>query len=216
MKYAKYLVPVLLLCMIPASLVFGQRKAGTFSIGAYANYGLPMGPEEFKDYFDPGIGFGGEIGYNIGEKTTLAASFTAAPFKIKTDAFTEEMGDMEGYDVEVDGGNLRTNIISVGINQYFTAPDAALGFFVAVAGGYYMMSAEDATITVKYQGETVYDETMPGGDADNKFGANAGVGLEFQVAPIASVFAGAKYHYVFTEDDATSFVTIFGGVRFQP
>src|SRR4030042_3999821 len=151
MKNAKFIVPVLLLCLVPMSLVVGQRKAGTFSIGAYANYGLPMGPEEFKDYFSAGIGFGGEIGYNIGEKTALAASFTAQPFKINTDKIMDDMG-YEGYDIEVEGGDLKTNIISVGINQYFTPPDAGFGFFASIAGGYYMMSASDVKVVMKYQG----------------------------------------------------------------
>jgi len=144
MKKAK-IVAVILICVVPFTLVHAQRSAGSFSIGGHAGAGLPMGPESFTEDFGMGLGFGGELKFNISEKTSIAVSFTAQKVMLDDDKIKNDYGAAANDKIE--GGDVATNIISVNLVQYFTPPDAFMGFYLVAGGGYYMMSADDIKIT---------------------------------------------------------------------
>jgi opacity protein-like surface antigen len=217
MKMSKIVIAVLLMAALPMSFAFGQRAAGQFSIGGFGGVGLPMGPSEFKDNWKMGIGFGGEIKYQLTDMTGLAASFTLQPFKINEDAFADEMGvNLDDYTIEIDGGDVKVNIMSANLIQYFTPPSAGIGLYLTAGGGYYQFSFDDVTARVLYQGEVVIEQTVDVNESENKMGLNGGLGLEMTLGSNLFLFAEGKYHYVFTESDKTSFITGMAGIRFAP
>ncbi len=219
MRTGKVLFAAILLCVIPFTLVNAQRAAGTLSFGGFGGVGLPMGPDEFKDHYKMGIGFGGELKYNFTEMTSLAASFTYLPFKIDEDKMIEDVTEgveiPEGVEITIEGGSLKMSIISANLIQYFTAPAASAGFYVTAGAGYYTYSMDDVTVKVTYEGET-YEETMEMDESESDLGLNGGAGLEITMGTNLFLFAEGKYHHIFSEDEATSFITIMGGLRFTP
>ncbi len=117
----------------------------SFSIGGFAGTGLPIGPESFSENFGMGLGFGGELKLNITEKTSIAGSFTVQKVMLDDEKTLSDYGAAANDNIE--GGDVTTNIISVNLVQYFTPPDAFMGFYLTAGGGYYIMSADDIKIT---------------------------------------------------------------------
>jgi opacity protein-like surface antigen len=200
------ILAAILLCAIPFTLVHAQRSAGSLTIGGFGGIGLPIGPESFAENFKMGLGFGGELKFNITEKTSIAGSFTMQKLMLDDDKTLADNGASAGDKIE--GGDISTNIISVNLIQYFTPPDAFMGFYLTAGGGYYMMSASDITITQSTGGSL----TISTDAYDNNFGINGGAGFEFGAGTLCFLAEG-KFHYIFTEGDATMFITAMGGVR---
>ncbi|MBN2416257.1 outer membrane beta-barrel protein [bacterium] len=199
-------ITAILLCVVPFALVNAQRAAGHFSIAGFAGAGLPMGPEAFKDNFGMGMGFGGGLKFNVTEKTSLAVSFIAQKLMLDDDKILDDYG--AGSDDTIEGGDVNINVISANLVQYVTPPDAFLGFYLTAGGGYYMMSATDMKITQPGGGSlTVSTDAY---DANN-VGVNGGVGVEIGLGTLGFSIEG-KFHYIFTENDATMIVTAMGGV----
>lgn len=205
MKKTK-LVVAILICVVPFTLVHAQRSAGSFSIGGHAGAGLPIGPESFSEDFGIGLGFGGELKFNISEKTSIAGSFTIQKMMLDDEKIKNDY--MAATDDKIEGGDVTTNIISVNLVQYFTPPDASMGFYLTAGGGYYMMSADDIKITQSGGGSL----TISTDKWENNFGINGGAGLEFGGGTLC-FFAEGKFHYIFTEVEATMLITAMGGVK---
>jgi opacity protein-like surface antigen len=222
MKKIAMIALSLLLCM---PLAVGARTAGTITLSGYGGVGLPLKPDFFKDYFKLGVGFGGEVRFNLAKMTSLSASFTHQLFRLNTDKFTDYVTETRLGDVKVSGGNIKCNIISVNLIEYLTPPEARSGFYLTLGGGYYMLPSGEVTVKV---GLLSYTEKI---DIDEKkFGLNGGLGLEASLNPYLNLFIEGKYHLVFTEETSnasmdedansdfsgkTSFITVMGGLRFQ-
>lgn len=228
------LLAILLLISVPVMVFSADRAAGTYSIGGFGGLGMPQKPDFIKDYFKSAIGFGGEFKYNMNETTSFGLGFTYLPFKLDADKMADlfDGGFMkpsaEGLTIE--GGNMNVSVISANFIKYFSPPSASAGFYLTLGGGYYMMKPGDTTI--KYGDYP--EETIKGGDSDNKFGLNGGLGLEFKAGESLNLFVEGKYHYVFTKDEEDTegmakvsadsdvpdssgkfqFITIMAGLRF--
>jgi len=96
------------------------------------------------------------------------------------------------------GGTLKMHILSGNFVQYFTSPDNPICLYATLGGGYYMMKPEE------------------GNASEDESGLNGGAALEMMVSRDLFLFAEGKFHYVFTEGDHTSFITIMGGIRWAP
>jgi len=209
------LLAVLALALIGSSAM-AQRTPGSYSIGGFGGVGLPSGPKEFKDYFKSGIGYGGELKYNVNEKTSLSASFTMLKFGIKTDEIEDAVGE-EGAKVTVEGGGLKANIIQANLLYYLAPPESSTQLYLIGGGGYYMEKAESPDkVTVEFEGET-YDLSdmfeSEDSESENDFGVQFGAGLDLPLGSL-NLFVEGKYHIVFTEDESTKFITVMGGLRF--
>jgi len=224
MRFGKLLIVVALIATFVAPAAFAQRAPGSISLGGFGGVGMPQGPKEFKDYFKTSIGFGGELKYNMNETTSLGLSFTYMPFKINEDKmkedFTAEMGDVPG--LTLSGGESKINIISANVIKYFTQPDASTGFYLTLGGGYYMHSMGDLKVSAQGESETIKGDDLA--KAENKFGVNGGLGLEFNAGEKLAVFVEGKYHYIFTKEEKdaetgetsggkTTFITAMAGLR---
>ena len=84
MKTKKLLVALFLITLIPMTL-FAQRTVGSYEIRGFAGIGMPMTPDDFKDYWKGGIGYGGEFNYNFSETMGLGIRFHHLPFPLDTD-----------------------------------------------------------------------------------------------------------------------------------
>ncbi len=217
---------VLLIGIMPLTMAYAQREAGTLTVGGFGGMGMPMGGEFFKDYYGMGIGFGGMFQYNLSEMNSLVGSFTLQSFKVDADAFTDLMAGMipvAGATVEMEGGNVKTTIISANFVRYLSQPDASMQLYFTAGGGYYSFKPEDMTVKITVPGQVIPDETIEGEDAETGFGINGGLGFEIKMGPKLSLFAEGKYHYTFveiegvealqTEDEKISFITAMGGIR---
>lgn len=221
MRKSKIALIVLMICILPLSMVHAQRMAGGLAVEGFGGIGYPLSPEYFTDYWEMGFGFGGGARYNFTDMTTFSVSFTYLPFPLNSDEFVAMFEDMlpAGAELEIDGGSINTSIISANLVQYFTPPDASIGLYLTVGGGYYLFSIADLELKATYLGETETDTIEMGDDVEDKFGINGGAGLEFLLGTM-NLFVEGKYHYLFGEEEGPdgedgmfSFITAMAGLR---
>jgi opacity protein-like surface antigen len=165
-------------------------------------------PKFMKENWKTSLGFGGEIKYNLNEKTSLTLAFTYIPFKL-------DLKKLGIEDANIKGGEIKTSVISANLDFYLTPPEASAGFYIAAGGGYYMLKAADLI----FEGVPLIEGDNEG---ENKFGVNGGLGFEIKVGESLTLFAEGKYHYVFTKEDKdleadqkgkVQFITVMGGLR---
>jgi len=228
MKTKKLLIVLMLITLIPMTSLFAQRTPGSFGIGGFVGTGMPLSPDFFKDYWTSGgIGFGGELVYNFSEKIALGVRFHRLPFPLDEDSeildMIKQMLVYQGVTVDkLEGMDINTNIITANLLAYLTPPDAAAGFYVTGGASYYQLSMSDIEISGQYMGQQ-FDETMEmDEEIDDKFGINAGAGVEFNAGGSLNIFAEGRYHYMFEKEEgpmeedsgSISFISIVAGIRF--
>jgi len=232
MKTKKLLIALMLITLIPLTSLFAQRTAGSYAIGGFVGTGMPMSPDFFKDYWKMGgIGFGGEFIYNFSERISLGVRYHRLPFPMDTDEIEDMLRDEIGqdptipqnYTLELEGMTINNSIITANILAYLTPPDAAAGFYITGGGSYYMLDITDLEVTIEVQGQSMTQTMEMDEDIDDKFGINAGAGLEFNAGGSLNIFAEGRYHYRFGEEEgpvegesgAITFLSIVAGVRFN-
>lgn len=219
MQRKKWWMYVGVLMLFACAVVFA-RTPGSYSLGGFGGLSLPQGPDEFKDYFKSGIGFGAEFKYNINEKMSLVGSFASLPFKFNEDKMAEEVAGVVGDEIEVniEGGGLKYNVIQANLLMYLSQPEASTGFYLTGGGGYYMGKSQNPDkVEITYMGQTLDITDMLEGEeeSENDLGVNFGAGLELAMGTSMNLFVEGKYHIVFTEDESTKFITLMGGLRFS-
>lgn len=217
MRRTTGLVGLGLLIIFASTLVFA-RTPGSYSIGGFGGLSLPQGPDEFKDYFKSGIGFGAEVKYNLNEKTSLVGSFASIPFKFNEDKMAEDIAEWVGDEIEVniEGGGFKVNAIQADLLYYLSQPEASTGLYITGGGGYYMSKTQNPDkVEITYLGETIdiTEEFEGEEETENDLGVNFGAGLELAMGTSINLFVEGKYHIVFTEDESTKFITLMGGLR---
>jgi len=86
------------------------------------------------------------------------------------------------------------------VYRFQTSPESTFRPYLIGGGGVYNLKAT---------GNDVPDGT----DSSTKFGINGGAGFDIK-AGSASLFAEARFHNVFTENNNTNFLPITAGIRF--
>ncbi len=216
MRHTRTILLAVLGLALVASCAYAQRTPGTYSIGAFGGVAMPQGPEEFKDYFKSGYGFGGEVKYNVNPKMSLAGSFSMITFGIKEDAFGDDIG-IEDAKVTIEGGGIKVNAIQANVLYYLMPAGSATELYAIGGAGYYMQKMESPDkVEVEVEGET-YDLTdmfdMGEEDGENDIGVQFGLGMDLPLGSMNLFFEG-KYHIVFTEDESTKLLTVMAGLRF--
>ncbi|MBS3817991.1 outer membrane beta-barrel protein [bacterium] len=220
MKVKKLVVAFLIITLIPLTTAFAQRRAGSWSLGGFAGTGTPMAPEFFKDYWNSGVGFGGEFIYNLSSRISVGARFQHLPFPLDQDEILAELPIPADASLTIEGGNIKANIFSANILAYLTSPESLVGFYVIGGASLYQLSSDDVTMTMEYLGQT-YSETQEGEEMDDKFGINGGAGIEINAGGMFNVFAEGKYHYRFGKEEgptdaepgSINIFSLIGGVR---
>jgi hypothetical protein len=210
MRHTRTILLAVLGLALVASCAYAQRTPGTYSIGAFGGVAMPQGPEEIKDAFKSGIGFGGEVKYNVNPKVSLAGSFSMVSFKYK---------DIKegGVTATLEGGGFKTNVIQANVLYYLMPAGSATELYAIGGGGYYMQTME-VPDKIKVGGETYDYSDFIGEETENKItendlGVQFGVGMDLPLGSMNLFFEG-KYHIVFTEDESTKLITVMAGLRF--
>lgn len=222
MKAKKIFVALLIITLIPLTSLFAKRTPGSLALGGFVGTGHPMSPEFFKDYWKTGgIGFGGEVIYNLTNKISLGARFHHLPFPLDGDELLAEIPLPEGATLTLEGGDINANIFSANVLAYLTPPEASVGFYLTGGASLYQISSTEITMTAEYQGQT-FSETQEGEEMDDKFGINGGVGIEINAGGMFNVFAEGRYNYRFGKEEGgppeaeagtVNFLSLLGGVR---
>lgn len=216
-------IVLILIALVPLSGVYAQRSAGHLSISGFGTAGMPVGPEFFKDYYEMGFGYGGSVRLNLSDYSAIGADIIYMPFKIDSDAFIDIAAGggavPVGVEVEIDGGNVNTLIISAAFVQYFTPPSSPIGLYAVIGGGYYTFTPTDLTVKMTGLGEM----SVEAEDSESGFGFSGGFGLELAFTSSIAIFAEGRYHYTLVEmadipeemgeSGKIHFIGIIGGVR---
>lgn len=216
MRHTRMILLAVLAFALVASCAYAQRTPGTYSIGAFGGVAMPQGPDNFKDYFKSGYGFGGEVKYNVNPKMSLAGSFSMISFGIKEDAFAGDVG-IEDAKLTIEGGGIKVNAIQANVLYYLMPAGSATELYAIGGAGYYMQKAESPDkVEVEVEGET-YDMTdmfdIGEDEGENDIGVQFGLGMDLPLGSMNLFFEG-KYHIVFTEDESTKLLTVMAGLRF--
>lgn len=157
---------------------------GKLLIGGYAGYGLGLG-DDFKEHesvlpfatfirqLEPGVAFGGRIGYGLSNKLLIAGTVGFQRMKSKE--------IVETYDPPIATDNSTTDTwIAVNANVvYLTAPSSKLCPYLEVGPGLY------------------FDPDDLGG------GVDGGIGGMYTINPSLSLDVGARLHLVLGMDVLT-------------
>jgi hypothetical protein len=207
------IVVVLVLFVLSLNSVFAQgTRKPQFEV--FAGVGIPLAPEDFKDYFK--VGFSGHAQYVLFPSPQMGVVFGAAyeKFTFDGDKLLEEMG-LSGSGVDVSGSASIVEL-GIGVRPYLTPVESNNQFFLFGMATYNFLSEK---AEVSYQGISASADT-----SYNKFGLAAGAGFEFPAGTSVNIIVQGVFRFIFTEsytDDfgdkyggVTTFVGITGGVAF--
>ncbi len=193
-------------------LVFLFTSQG-FAIGpqfrASAGVSNPVGPDLIKDVYKSGVYLGGDLELGL-PLTNIAvlASVHYSRFPLDNDKLLEMAGvSMSGVDVE--GGATSSLALTANLKLGIGPPVIPVKPFITGGVGYYRLSIGDASVT--YQGTS---EQFLNGDSTDKMGINIGAGVDINLLLGFSLFADARYHLVFQEEDNFSYIPIRVGISF--
>jgi hypothetical protein len=214
----KSFIAAIFIFILPLSPAQATRTQGRLSVGAFVSAGLPLGPDHFKNIWNPGIGFGAVAVYPISRMDAVSVGFAFQTFCLDSRKYLEDIGPILGTTWEIiGGGSIQTSLISADYVRYLTPPESALGFYLTAGGGYYLKHPKDVEIeaTIVYPGEPKIRSTVKADTAENKLGLHGGAGFELSVLPRMGFVIETKYHVFFTRTKNTSFLTVMGGIRFS-
>ena len=206
-------VTILALFILSLNSVFAQgaRKP---QFEGFAGVAVPLGPEDFKDYYK--VGFSGHAQYVLFPSPKLGVVFGAAyeKFTFDGDKFLEDIG-LDGLGLDVTGSASVVEL-GLGVRPYLTPVESNNQFFLFGMATYNFLS-EKAEVT--FQGTSASADT-----SYNKFGVAAGAGFEFPAGTSINIIIQGVFRFIFTESykdefgdeygGTTTFVGITGGVAF--
>jgi len=184
------------------------------SFGAHGNFASLNVPDPLKSVY--GAGFGGGLHLDLrfgflsvrlnGDYTSFGADENTLRGVIYNQAGGPASGAVESQ-IGVDGG--RIGIISFALNGKFNLPEAKVSPYIVVGLGSGTLNMSDLHVT--YQGAPV--SGVSAAETVTKLLSNAGVGVDFNLGPV-SMFLETKYTWIFTENEASTYLPITLGVTF--
>ncbi len=229
-KVMKALIPFSLILMFTSS----QLVAQSLSVGLFGHFNFPQTPKSFKDSFTTGIGLGGELKYDLSNRTSLRFNWRCQSQDIKTDddIIIDELvgGPIEGVTFNVRGGDISMSSISTNIIHYILQPKHLPSLYFTIGGSFHFIKTKDFCLDGTFEGQTMIvityyapEETVV------KLGIHEGFGLEKTIQNRFAVFTEIQYTYIFTgsltkeyiwdynydPDLKLSYLTLFAGIRFS-
>lgn len=203
------IVLLILALFVLSGQALAQARRGQVEL--FAGGAIPLAPEGFKDYFKVGYSLHGQ--YVMFPSERLGISFGAAYelFSFNGDKFIEDLGYKEYSDYIDVTGNADIVELALGLRPYLTAPAANTQFFLLGQATFNMLGSE-MTAEVNIPGYYSAKETHK--DDENKFGIAVGAGFETPFSSTMNLIIQGLYRYIFTEDEATTFVGITAGIVF--
>ncbi len=214
--------------------ISSQSMTGSLSAGAFGHLNIPQTPKSFKDSFSTGIGLGGELKYDLSNRTSLRLNVWCQSQDIKTDEETiiDVLigGPIEGVTFNVRGGDISMSTISTSLIHYLLKPKHLPSLYFTIGGSFHFIKTKSLFLDGTFEGQTMPvisyyapDETVV------KLGIHEGFGLEKTIGNRFSVFTEIQYTYLFTgsltkeyiwdydynPDLELSYLTCFAGIRFS-
>jgi hypothetical protein len=163
-----------------------------FSISPVGGIQFPIGSlnDNFKSSFNAGL----EVNMKVNKETSFFLKGGYYNMPVKDDVIGPDGSFIE---------------ITVGPRYTFTSPNIKAQFFLEAGLGAYIFATKDYTFVVD---GTSY--TIPSTSKAN-FGVNVGPGVIIPLGGAVDFLVKAKLHYVFTENNASTFLGAIMGLDFR-
>jgi hypothetical protein len=197
---------LLLLLLIAAAPV--QVNAQSVSLSLHGGMSFPVLPTEFYDYWSPGYNVAGGVTYYLLPFLELRGEVEYVEFQLDELALLVEAEVPAGL-VTITGGAVSA-VMFTGSLKVLPLPSAPIVRpYVLVGGGLAALSVSDVTVSALGVSEQV-------SGASEKAGLIlGGIGMDVVLSPTIDVFAEGRFLYLFTEDEASSFVPASLGIRIK-
>lgn len=186
-------VSILLICF-SVSIVRAQDKSATLQFSA--GLSVPVSPDAFTDYWNPGYNLGGGFAYYFTPMFSIQTYFDYNSFSLDDDSILEDAG-LEYSNVIVSGGNISIINISANIQYNIISVERKVSPYIFAGLGYYHLASKDLLMSDSYDSITL------DGDSEDAFLINFGVGMQVNIVDNFSLFGDLRYLVGFTEDDNT-------------
>jgi hypothetical protein len=240
MKINVRLFVLALLVLVATSQVFAQGRRGQFEI--YAGAGIPLSPDEFKDYFKLGLSLNAQYVFFPAHQVGIPIFAGYERFTVDKTAISDLFSSMlVGQYVYDDFGNLyQITDASVdskgsasvfrfgaGVRPYLTSPESSTQFFLFGNASYNLLKQKLEFTKASLTAEDEFGNTLQGevsgsdlGDAatsesdENKFGIAVGAGIEIPAGSSLNLIFQGLYNMIFTEEKSSSFIGVTAGLVF--
>ena len=173
---------VILLLVVALSVVTASAQ---IKVGLNGGVGIPMGND--ADVMKTGFGGGISAEYLVTPNIGVGLSYSFNSFGLK-DEYLEIM-DMVGVDASF---SISPTVLT---GRYYFQPENSIKPYAGLDLGIYSQK-----MSMKVLGFSV------GSISTSDFGLAPVVGLQFGLSQKLALDVNAKYHYVFTEGDSSSFI----------
>jgi hypothetical protein len=195
---------------VVAFLAAGATAQVSLGWGVHGNYAQLDVSGQLSSVYGSGLGGGAHLDVNL-MMITLRFSGDYVTFSPDQDKYRNELAQLLGNAAtgySIDGGNI--NILSVNANAKWTLlPIPVVSPYLTGGIGLAQMSTGD--LTVKYNGSSVGG--FPKVAGETKTAANLGAGVDLKLG-VVTLYAEAKYTWIFTEGNSTKYIPISVGITF--
>jgi hypothetical protein len=163
------------------------QSSKSLSLGISAGAAIPVG--DFGDLYS--------TGYN-GTVSLMFKSF-GSPLGLRVDGMYNRMDVKDDGVIPVQNGFIESaSIMGANANLVYSLPGTGITPYLIGGGGIYSLKAHGDNIDL---------------DSKSDFGVNGGIGASFPLSGF-NTFIEARFHHVFTENQATQFVPVTFGISF--
>lgn len=208
---------LMLIVVFGVSQIMAQERRGQFEL--YAGAGIPLGPDDFKDFYKLGISLNGQYVFFPSPQLGIPIFAGYEFFSVDTDAINNEFtrlleAGFVGSGVTLVNSNLdvdgSASIIrfGAGVRPYLTPPTASTQFFLFGNATYNILKSTtqlnggSVTVTDGFTTETLQ---IQGGEEakgeENKVGVAIGAGFEIPAGESFNLIFQGLFNFIFTESD---------------
>ena len=206
-------IRVYLSALSVAVCVAGAQASAQSVTTIYVSGGasIPISPELFSDFWNPGYNIGGGVSRSLGSTGRLALQgfVDYSTHSMDEDALLSGAG-VAGAAVTTSGGSVNFITVSENLRLMLSAPESKTRPYLMGGAGIFRASASDLTVTGGGMSVTQgFDES------ETKFGLGFGAGLDIGLNARSGVFVEARYSIGLTAPEATHFLPIRIGIFFR-
>ena len=204
MKYRWVAVLAIVLSTAPC-----RAKTVGGEISLFGGLTIPMQPEAFRDYWNPGLRIGGGGGVCLFERLSLVAEATYNRCTVDKKKVLTDAGLLY-TPVQLSGGTGNILTITGGANAYALPSSFPAAPYIAFRAGYTRQNIDDVIVSVPGQGSvTIY------GGSEGGFQMYFGLGINFSTGPYMDLFVEGRYGIGFLEGDNTGYVPVTAGLKMK-
>ena len=203
----KRLAVLSVLFLTASSMAFA---GGLIAFGLHANGASINVSGELKDAYGPGYGGGAHVDFNL-PVISLRVSGDYISFSPDNDKYRQILARLVGGTAAagwaIDGGSI--SILSANANvKWGLLPLPIVKPYLTGGVGLARLGVSDAT--VKYNG--VSQGSLPGVKAQTQTAFNVGLGVDFSIG--VTLFIEAKYTWILTEGETSTYAPVSIGITF--